>query len=127
MLGMVLVSQILTGVFLVLYYCNDSGLSFDSVQYIIYEVLGGWLVRIMHFNGAGLFFFFMYLHLIKGLGFFRYRLRGAWFIGLFLFLIFMGVAFMGYVLVWAQMRFWASIVITRLLTVIPYWGSRLVF
>jgi quinol-cytochrome oxidoreductase complex cytochrome b subunit len=72
---MVLFFQILTGVFLVFYYCNDRSISFDRVQYIIYESMGGWLVRVMHFNGASLFFIFIYLHIFKGLGFFRYRLK----------------------------------------------------
>jgi ubiquinol-cytochrome c reductase cytochrome b subunit len=127
MLGMVLALQILTGVFLVFYYCNDGALSFDRVQYIMYEVSWGWLIRIVHFNGASLFFFFLYMHVFKGLRFFRYRLKGVWLFGIFMFFLFMGVAFMGYVLVWAQMRFWASVVITRLLTVIPFWGAGLVF
>jgi ubiquinol-cytochrome c reductase cytochrome b subunit len=127
MLGMVLFFQILTGVFLVFYYCNERSLSFDSVQYIIYDVSGGWLLRIMHFNGASLFFLFIYAHVFKGLFFFRYRLRLVWGVGIFIFLLFIGVAFMGYVLVWAQIRFWASVVITRLLTVVPIWGISLVF
>lgn len=124
---MVLLFQILTGVFLVFYYCNDRSISFDRVQYIIYESIGGWLVRVMHFNGASLFFIFIYLHIFKGLAFFRYRLRLVWLVGILMFFLFMGVAFIGYVLVWAQMRFWASVVITSLLTVIPIWGFGLVF
>jgi ubiquinol-cytochrome c reductase cytochrome b subunit len=122
-----LLIQILTGLFLAFYYTNDSLLAFNSVQYIIYEVFGGWFIRILHFNGARFFFFFLYLHFFKGLFFFRYRLLSVWVVGLFMFLLFIAIAFIGYVLVWAQMRFWASVVITSLLTVIPYWGFSIVF
>jgi len=126
-LGIILIFQLLTGFFLVFYYSNDSSLSFDTVQYIIYEVNNGWLIRIFHSNGASLFFIFLYLHFFKGLIFFSYRLKKVWLVGILIFLLFMIIAFMGYVLVWAQISFWASVVITSLLTVIPYWGFTLVF
>lgn len=125
-LGMVLVFQILTGVFLVFYYTPDISLAFSSVQYIMYEVNFGWVFRIFHFNGASLFFIFLYLHIFKGLFFSSYRLRHVWLSGLTLYLLIMMEAFMGYVLVWAQIRFWAAVVITRLLSVIPIWGVVLV-
>nr|YP_011035811.1 cytochrome b [Halicephalobus mephisto]WRI60242.1 cytochrome b [Halicephalobus mephisto] len=126
MLGMVLVFQIITGTFLAFYYSADSLLAFNSVQYIMYEVNFGWIFRIFHFNGASLFFIFLYLHFFKGLFFSSYRLRFVWATGLSIFLLVMMEAFMGYVLVWAQMSFWASVVITSLLTVIPIWGPTLV-
>ena len=127
LLGMILLFQLFSGLFLVFYYSNDSLLSFDSIQYIIYEVFGGWFLRILHFNGASLFFLFLYIHFFKGLFFFSYRLKKVWLVGILIFLLFMIVAFIGYVLVWAQIRFWASVVITSLLTVIPFWGFNLVF
>nr|YP_026084.1 cytochrome b [Steinernema carpocapsae]AAT00527.1 cytochrome b [Steinernema carpocapsae] len=126
MLGMVLVFQILTGTFLAMYYSADSMLAFSSVQYIMYEVNFGWSFRIFHFNGASLFFVFLYLHFFKGLFFSSYRLKNVWASGITIFLFVMMEAFMGYVLVWAQMSFWASVVITSLLSVIPVWGPSIV-
>nr|BAV78679.1 cytochrome b [Steinernema litorale] len=126
MLGMILVFQILTGTFLAIYYSADSLLAFSSVQYIMYEVNFGWIFRIFHFNGASLFFVFLYLHMFKGLFFVSYRLKHVWASGLTIFLFVMMEAFMGYVLVWAQMSFWASVVITSLLSVIPVWGPSIV-
>lgn len=126
-LGIIMVFQILTGTFLVFYYTPDRILSFSTVQYIIYEVNFGWVFRIFHFNGASLFFIFLYLHIFKGLFFSSYRLNKVWLSGLTLYLLIIIEAFIGYVLVWAQMRFWAAVVITRLLSVIPFWGSILVF
>nr|AGR50893.1 cytochrome b [Baylisascaris schroederi] len=126
MLGMVLGFQILTGTFLAFYYSNDGSLVFLSVQYIMYEVNFGWVFRILHFNGASLFFVFLYLHLFKGLFFVSYRLKKVWMSGIVILLLVMMEAFMGYVLVWAQMSFWASVVITSLLSVIPVWGPSIV-
>nr|YP_009229285.1 cytochrome b [Allodiplogaster sudhausi]ALT06535.1 cytochrome b [Allodiplogaster sudhausi] len=126
MLGMVLVFQILTGTFLAMYYAADSLLAFSSVQYIMYEVNYGWLFRIFHFNGASLFFIFLYMHIFKGMYFMSYRLKKVWMSGLTIYLLVMMEAFMGYVLVWAQMSFWASVVITSLLSVIPIWGPMIV-
>nr|YP_009550283.1 cytochrome b [Heterorhabditis indica]YP_817457.1 cytochrome b [Heterorhabditis bacteriophora]ABJ80701.1 cytochrome b [Heterorhabditis bacteriophora]AZU95942.1 cytochrome b [Heterorhabditis bacteriophora]QAA11087.1 cytochrome b [Heterorhabditis indica]QAA11099.1 cytochrome b [Heterorhabditis bacteriophora] len=126
MLGMILLFQIITGTFLAFYYTPDSNLAFSSVQYIMYEVNFGWLFRIFHFNGASLFFIFLYLHIFKGLFFMSYRLSKVWMSGLTLYLLIMMEAFMGYVLVWAQMSFWAAVVITSLLSVIPIWGPTIV-
>lgn len=126
MLGIVLVFQILTGTFLAIYYRADSLLAFRRVQYIIYEVNFGWIFRIFHFNGASLFFVFLYLHIFKGLFFISYRLKKVWISGLTIYLLVMIEAFIGYVLVWAQISFWASVVITRLLRVIPIWGPIIV-
>nr|YP_004935178.1 cytochrome b [Ascaris lumbricoides]YP_009450156.1 cytochrome b [Ascaris ovis]AGN72546.1 cytochrome b [Ascaris sp. chimpanzee-cA]AGN72558.1 cytochrome b [Ascaris sp. gibbon-gA]APX55621.1 cytochrome b [Ascaris suum]AER26694.1 cytochrome b [Ascaris lumbricoides]ANY60153.1 cytochrome b [Ascaris ovis] len=126
MLGMVLGFQILTGTFLAFYYSNDGTLAFLSVQYIMYEVNFGWIFRVLHFNGASLFFIFLYLHLFKGMFFMSYRLKKVWVSGIVILLLVMMEAFMGYVLVWAQMSFWASVVITSLLSVIPVWGFAIV-
>nr|YP_009176846.1 cytochrome b [Strongyloides venezuelensis]BAT21217.1 cytochrome b [Strongyloides venezuelensis] len=126
MLGMILVMQVFTGFCMALYYVADSSLAFDSVQYIMYETNYGWFFRLMHMNGASLFFIFLYLHFFKGLFMSSYRLGGVWITGLLMFLMIMGISFMGYVLVWAQMSFWAAVVITSLLSVIPYFGNNLV-
>nr|AST14924.1 cytochrome b [Hammerschmidtiella sp. ZengetLiu-2016] len=125
MLGMVLGLQLLTGIFLVFYY--GGSMPFDDVQYIMYEVTGGWVVRCLHFNGASLFFIFIYCHLFKGLFVGGYRLYGVWFVGVIMIFLFMGVAFMGYVLVFSQMSYWAAVVITSLVTVVPIWGESVVF
>lgn len=126
MLGIVLVFQIITGTLLAIYYSADSLLAFSSVQYIIYEVNFGWIFRIFHFNGARLFFVFLYIHFFKALFFNSYRLKFTWMSGLTIFLLVIIEAFIGYVLVWAQISFWASVVITSLLRVIPIWGPILV-
>nr|AVV66511.1 cytochrome b [Cooperia oncophora] len=126
MLGMVLMFQIFTGTFLAFYYTADGSAAFSTVQYIMYEVNYGWIFRIFHFNGASLFFVFLYLHIFKGLFMVSYRLKKVWISGLTLYLLIMMEAFMGYVLVWAQMSFWAAVVITSLLSVIPVWGSSIV-
>ena len=125
-LGIVLVFQIITGTLLAIYYSADSLLAFNSVQYIMYEINFGWVFRIFHFNGASLFFVFLYLHIFKGLFFSSYRLKFVWASGLTIFLLVIIEAFIGYVLVWAQISFWASVVITSLLSVIPIWGPTLV-
>nr|AGQ46182.1 cytochrome b [Bunostomum phlebotomum]QOW40490.1 cytochrome b [Bunostomum phlebotomum] len=126
MLGMVLLFQIFTGTFLAFYYTADGSMAFSAVQYIMYEVNFGWLFRIFHFNGASLFFIFLYLHIFKGLFMMSYRLKLVWISGLTIYLLLMLEAFMGYVLVWAQMSFWAAVVITSLLSVVPIWGPKIV-
>ena len=126
MLGMILVVQLLTGLYMSCYYRNDAELAFDRVQYIMYEVKMGWLARSLHFNNANFFFVFIFLHFFKGLFFQSYRLKGVWVLGMLMFVLTMLAAFTGYVLVWAQMRFWAGVVITSLLSVVPIWGHQIV-
>ena len=125
-LGIVLVFQIVTGTLLAIYYTADRSLAFNTVQYIMYEVNYGWIFRVFHFNGASLFFVFLYLHFFKALFFNSYRLNFVWIRGLTIFLFVIMEAFIGYVLVWAQISFWASVVITSLLRVIPVYGPMLV-
>jgi quinol-cytochrome oxidoreductase complex cytochrome b subunit len=115
----VLVLQLLTGFLLTLYYRNDSETAFASVDYIRREVHYGWLVYLLHVNGATLFFGLMYLHIFKGLFFARYRLRRVWFRGFIILILSMATAFLGYVLPNAQIRYWACVVITSLLRVLP--------
>lgn len=125
-LGMVLVFQIFTGLFLSIYYIGDRKSAFLRVQYIIFYVTGGWSIRILHFNGASLFFVFIYMHVFKGVFNCSYRLVRVWIRGIIILLMVFVEAFMGYVLVWAQIRFWACIVITSLLRVVPYVGLDIV-
>lgn len=124
-LGIVLFMQILRGVGLTWYY--TWALPFESVQVCIRETNYGWFLRILHFNGASFLFFLFYLHILKGIFFYSYRLSGVWFSGLLLYFGFIGVAFLGYTLVWGQMRYWAAVVITRLLREIPYVGGILIY
>lgn len=126
MLGIILGFQIFTGLFLSFYYVAEGSYAFGSVQHIMSDVNLGWVFRIFHFNGARLFFIFLYLHIFKGLFIIRYRLKKVWATGLLIFLLIIMEAFMGYVLVWAQISFWAAVVITSLLRVIPIWGQSVV-
>lgn len=125
-LGIILVFQIVTGTLLVFYYSNDSLVSFDRIQYIIYNTSIFSYIRILHFNGVSLFFLFLYSHIFKGLMFFRYRLKHVWASGLTIFLLIIGEGFMGYAIVWAQMSYWACVVITSLIMVVPIFGDVLV-
>lgn len=102
-------------------------LAFNSVQYVMFEVNEGWFFRLLHFNGASLFFFFLYLHFFKALFYSSIKLIEVWFVGLFIFIFLIIEAFLGYTLVWSQMSFWAGTVITSLLSVVPVYGKGLVF
>lgn len=118
-LGIILFAQIFSGLFLTFFYSNSSFLAFSSVDYIMREVNCGWFLRLLHFNGASLFFFVLYLHVFKAFFYSSYRIKGTWLTGLFMLLLTMAVAFLGYVLVWAQIRYWAAVVITSLISVLP--------
>lgn len=126
LLGVCLVLQILTGVFLAIHYTPEISLAFSSCIHISREVNFGWLIRSIHANGASFFFFFLYLHIGRGLYYGSYKLLGVWLVGVILFLVSMGTAFLGYVLVWGQIRLWAATVITRLLSAIPIYGPLIV-
>ena len=124
-LGLFLITQVIRGIFLTFHYTADSSLAFDSVQYICYEVNFGWLVRMVHFNGASFIFILLYLHIWKGLLLSSYRLKFVWASGFSILFLIIAVAFTGYVLVWSQIRYWAAVVITSLLRVLPVWGESL--
>lgn len=125
-LGLLFIIQFFRGLILVFYYRNQTETSFSSVQYLINEVNSGWFIRLFHFNGARFFFFFIYLHILKGLIIFSYRLTKVWLTGLIIFILLIGEAFLGYVLVWAQMSFWAGIVITSLIRILPFFGKLMI-
>jgi len=126
LLGFILVIQIFTGLFLVFFYIPSGSYSFFRVNYLIREVSFGWLLRILHFNGASLFFFFLFAHFFKGLFFSSFRLKEVWGSGITILLFIIAEAFIGYVLVWAQISYWARVVITSLLSVIPFFGDIIV-
>nr|UXX49963.1 cytochrome b [Chrysotus sp.] len=126
LLGLCLIIQILTGLFLAMHYTADINLAFNSVTHICRDVNYGWLLRTLHANGASFFFICIYLHVGRGIYYSSYLYTPTWMVGVILLFLVMGTAFMGYVLPWGQMSFWGATVITNLLSAIPYLGTTLV-
>nr|ACF76878.1 cytochrome b [Dipodomys merriami platycephalus]ACF76879.1 cytochrome b [Dipodomys merriami brunensis] len=126
LLGLCLVIQIASGLFLAMHYTPDTTTAFSSVTHICRDVNYGWLIRYMHANGASLFFICLYLHIGRGMYYGSYSYMETWNIGIILLFLTMATAFMGYVLPWGQMSFWGATVITNLLSAIPYIGTDLV-
>uniref|UniRef100_UPI0030DF51FA cytochrome b n=1 Tax=Duolandrevus obsidianus TaxID=2715842 RepID=UPI0030DF51FA len=126
LLGLCLVIQILTGLFLAMHYVSDINLAFNSVAHICRDVNFGWLLRTLHANGASFFFICLYLHVGRGLYYGSFNLMHTWMVGTLILFLLMATAFMGYVLPWGQMSFWGATVITNLLSAIPYLGTELV-
>nr|YP_010373796.1 cytochrome b [Bryanellocoris orientalis]UPI55323.1 cytochrome b [Bryanellocoris orientalis] len=126
MLGMCLIIQIITGLFLAMHYTANIEMAFNSVIHICRDVNYGWMIRNTHANGASLFFICLYLHIGRGMYFSSYKLMMTWNIGVVLLLLTMGTAFLGYVLPWGQMSLWGATVITNLMSAIPYLGNDLV-
>nr|AIG23161.1 cytochrome b [Lasiorhinus krefftii] len=126
LLGICLIMQILTGLFLAMHYTSDTLTAFSSVAHICRDVNHGWLIRNLHANGASMFFMCLYLHIGRGIYYGSYLYKETWNIGVFLLLTVMATAFVGYVLPWGQMSFWGATVITNLLSAIPYVGTTLV-
>ena len=124
---LVLVIQIVTGIFLVMHYKPDAAKAFESVEYIMRDVPGGWIIRYMHSTGASAFFIVVYLHMFRGLlyGSYRKPRELVWIFGCAIFLCLMAEAFMGYLLPWGQMSFWGAQVIVNLFSAIPFIGSDL--
>jgi ubiquinol-cytochrome c reductase cytochrome b subunit len=121
---LVLVLQILTGIFLTMNYKPDASLAFASVEYIMRDVSWGRLIRYMHSTGASMFFVVVYLHMFRGLIYGSYRTPREliWLFGVGIFLVLMGEAFFGYLLPWGQMSYWGAQVIINLFTSIPFIG-----
>nr|AAO86877.1 cytochrome b [Podarcis vaucheri] len=126
LLGICLIIQTITGLFLAMHYTPDISSAFSSVAHIHRDVQFGWLIRNLHANGASMFFICIYLHIGRGLYYGSYMFVETWNIGVLLLLLVMATAFMGYVLPWGQMSFWGATVITNLLSAIPYIGTSLV-
>nr|ACY36553.1 cytochrome b [Crocidura panayensis] len=126
LLGICLIAQILTGLFLAMHYTSDTMTAFSSVTHICRDVNYGWLIRYLHANGASMFFICLFLHVGRGLYYGSYMFLETWNIGVLLLFAVMATAFMGYVLPWGQMSFWGATVITNLLSAIPYIGTNLV-
>ena len=126
--GIMLVIQIITGIFLAMQYTPNVQYAFDSVERIMRDVDYGWLIRYTHANGASFFFIVVYLHIFRGFTMARISIPREllWFIGVTIFIIMMATAFMGYVLPWGQMSFWGATVITNLFSAIPFFGENIV-
>ena len=126
--GICLVIQILTGVFLAMHYTPHVDLAFVSVEHIMRDVQGGWLLRYMHANGASFFFIVVYVHMFRGLYYGSYASPRelVWCVGVVIYLLMVLTAFIGYVLPWGQMSFWGATVITSLASAIPVVGDSIV-
>jgi len=124
---LVLVIQIVTGIFLTMHYKPDASLAFASVEYIMRDVPWGWLIRYMHSTGASAFFVVVYLHMYRGLiyGSYRKPRELVWIFGCAIFLCLMAEAFMGYLLPWGQMSYWGAQVIVNLFAAVPFVGPDL--
>ena len=124
-LFLALVIQIATGIFLAMHYIPNGAMAFDSVEHIMRNVNNGWLLRYTHANAASLFFAAVYLHMLRGMYYGSYKAPREllWIIGVVILIVMMATAFMGYVLPWGQMSFWAATVITNLFSAIPWIGE----
>ena len=126
LLGLCLMTQILTGLFLSMHYTPEIRLAFSRVVHIIRDVNYGWLLRSIHANGASFFFICIYIHIGRGIYYGSFMYMFVWFSGIALLFLTMGAAFMGYVLPWGQMSFWGATVITNMISAIPYVGEIVV-
>jgi len=126
-LTFVLVAQIVTGIVLAMHYLSPGSMAFDSIEAIMRDVNYGWLLRYLHSNGASLFFFAVYIHMFRGMYYGSYKepREVLWILGVLILLLMIATAFMGYVLPWGQMSFWAATVITNLFTAIPLVGGAI--
>ncbi len=124
---LVLVNQIVTGIFLTMHYKPSAAEAFSSVEYIMRDVEWGWLIRYMHSTGASLFFIVVYLHMFRGLMYGSYQKPRelVWILGMLIYLVLMAEAFLGYVLPWGQMSFWGAKVIISLFGAVPVIGTGL--
>nr|UXX44681.1 cytochrome b [Pieris rapae]UYC28630.1 cytochrome b [Pieris rapae] len=125
LLALCLITQILTGLFLTMYYYANIEMAFYSVNYICRNVNYGWLIRTLHANGASFFFICIYIHIGRGIYYESFNFFYTWMVGIIILFLLMMTAFMGYVLPWGQMSFWGATVITNLLSAIPYLGNSL--
>nr|YP_010837683.1 cytochrome b [Coleonyx mitratus]WGC93713.1 cytochrome b [Coleonyx mitratus] len=126
LLGLCLIMQIITGLFLAMHYTADISTAFSSIAHICRDVQYGWIIRNLHANGASMFFICLYAHIGRGMYYGSYTYKETWNIGIILLFLVMATAFVGYVLPWGQMSFWGATVITNLLSAVPYMGTTLV-
>ena len=128
LLGLVLVIQLASGIFLAMHYTGHIDLAFISVEHIMRDVNWGWFIRYLHANGASMFFMLVYMHIGRGLYYGSYTAPREllWGVGVVIFIVMMATAFIGYVLPWGQMSFWGATVITNLISAIPFVGEDIV-
>nr|YP_008854363.1 cytochrome b [Corythucha ciliata]AGM48387.1 cytochrome b [Corythucha ciliata] len=126
LLGLCLIIQIVTGLFLSMHYTANIEMAFESVMHICRDINYGWMIRNIHMNGASLFFMCMYMHMGRGIYYGSYKFMEVWNIGVIIFITTMATAFLGYVLPWGQMSMWGATVITNLVSAIPYLGDSIV-
>lgn len=126
LLGLCLIIQIITGIFLAIHYIPNTEIAFRRVIHICRDVNYGWLLRTIHANGASIFFICIYIHIGRGIYYGSYYLHITWNIGVIILFITIATAFLGYVLPWGQISFWGATVITNLLSAIPYLGNSIV-
>ena len=126
-LSLMLVAQIVTGIVLAMHYTPETTLAFDSVEKIMRDVNWGWVLRYAHANGASMFFLAVYIHIARGLYYGSYKepREVLWILGVFIFMVMMATGFLGYVLPWGQMSFWAATVITNLFSALPVVGPSI--
>ncbi|MGJ0392369.1 MAG: cytochrome b [Methylocystis sp.] len=126
-LSFMLVAQIVTGVVLAMHYTGETTLAFDSVEKIMRDVNWGWALRYAHANGASMFFLAVYIHIFRGMYYGSYKepREVLWILGVLIFMVMMATGFLGYVLPWGQMSFWAATVITNLFSAIPVVGTSI--
>nr|UBD07311.1 cytochrome b [Synapturanus sp. MHNL 19901] len=126
LLGLCLIAQIITGLFLTMHYTPETSKAFSSLAHITRDVNFGWLLHNLHANGASIFFMCIFMHIGRGLYYGSFTFTYTWNTGVLLLFLLMATAFMGYVLPWGQMSFWGATVITNLLSATPYIGTQLV-
>nr|YP_010713918.1 cytochrome b [Plesionika izumiae]WDD39138.1 cytochrome b [Plesionika izumiae] len=126
LLGLCLITQVATGLFLAMHYTAHVDLAFSSVAHICRDVNYGWLLRTLHANGASFFFICLYMHIGRGIYYGSFLYMHTWSVGTLILFLVMATAFLGYVLPWGQMSFWGATVITNLFSAIPYIGTYLV-
>lgn len=126
LLGLCLIIQILTGLFLAIHYTANIEIAFNRVTHICRDVNYGWFLRTLHANGASFFFICIYLHIGRGIYYGSYIYHITWSVGVIILFLVIATAFIGYVLPWGQISFWGATVITNLLSAIPYIGTELV-
>ena len=126
LLGICLINQIISGLLLSLHYTPNILIAFNRVIHIIQDVNYGWLFRLIHLNGASIFFICIYIHIGRNLYYNTFKSKKTWRIGVIIFLVTIITAFIGYVLPWGQISFWGATVITNLLSAVPYVGDIIV-
>merc|ERR550517_1591506 len=125
LLGLCLITQIASGLFLAIHYSCDITIAFERVAHIGRDVNSGWLLRMLHANGARCFC--IYIHIARGMYYGSFIFKATWSMGVVILLLLIGTAFLGYVLPWGQMSFWGATVITNLASAVPYVGDEIVF